>query len=147
MTAGYLSAVSYAVLTFSKSCASSTLALASAMAAVIAAVISAGRATAFRLEIREEGFDLLEVFLALRHERLDFAGVRGDGGLGHGDGGGWRDLAGPDVDSLGDDVVHLAVDGVHVLGVLLLDLGDHGHAVRLDEVLDLGDGALSYYVG
>ena len=38
MTAGYLSAVSYAVLTFSKSCASSTLALASAIAAVIAAV-------------------------------------------------------------------------------------------------------------
>mmetsp|Transcript_4242 Transcript_4242/g.17426 ORF Transcript_4242/g.17426 Transcript_4242/m.17426 type:complete len:319 (+) Transcript_4242:944-1900(+) len=101
-----------------------------------------GEGDGLGLEVREEGFDLLEVLLALREELLHLDRVRGERRLGHGD---WRrrgDLAGPDVDSLGDDDVDLAVHGGHVLRVLLLDLGHHGHAVRLDEVLDLGDGAL-----
>lgn len=37
---------------------------------------------------------------------------------------------------------HLGVDGGHVRGVLLLDLRHHGGAVGLDQVLDLGQGAL-----
>ena len=45
-TAGYLSTVSYAALTFSKSCALSTCARASAIAAVTAPVTFSGSATA-----------------------------------------------------------------------------------------------------